>query len=161
MFPNLSAKLKLYLTALGDQSILNHRTAELFQKERELLTREAMLGKGSAADISSLSQQEKLEVLRSLLIRKVAEGEYAGDAIAAIQLLEKKPIHVHYSCDIPIASEIGDIIKSAFGLLCISPVIFLTILLVNPGICSQGNQSQFCKGAESTSKFFYNYKDVK
>jgi len=91
MFPNLSAKIKLYLSAMGDQSIINHRTAELFQKERELLTREAMLGKGSAADISSLTHQEKLEVLRSLLIKKLSQGEYAGDVISAIQLLERKP----------------------------------------------------------------------
>jgi hypothetical protein len=119
-----------------------------------------------ATNFIALTPAQKLNVLEALLVERVANNEYAEDAMQAIALLQPPAIkqpstnrNIAHSFDIPILSEVGDILKMATVAGVLIGGALLVILAVNPRFCGEQNGSRFCSQVTATYKFFYNPKE--
>lgn len=119
-----------------------------------------------ASNFITLTQKQRLNVLEALLVERVANDENCDDVMAAIAMLQPSTIkqpstnrNIAHSFDIPILSEVGDILKMATvaGLL-IGGALLVT-LAVNPRICGEWNGSQFCNQVNGAYRYFYNPKE--
>ena len=116
-----------------------------------------------ASNFITLTQKQRLNVLEALLVERVANDENCDDVLNAIALLQPPPIkqpsanrNVAHSFDIPILSEVGDILKMATVVGLLIGGALLVTLGVNPRFCSEKNGSQFCNQVSNVQKYFYN-----
>jgi hypothetical protein len=138
MFKKVKSTFNRYLTAVGDQKIIDERIKELFAYEKAVATKSALLGDAETQDLQVLTKAEQIKLMRALIIQKVANGESATEAIAALVLLEHQPPHAiknDHLYSIPVLSEIGDIIRCGFGLAVLTPAVIALMLWLNPGMC--------------------------
>ncbi|GAX45910.1 hypothetical protein NIES4075_69310 [Tolypothrix sp. NIES-4075] len=164
MFKKVKSTFNRYLTAVGDQKIIDERIKELFAYEKAVATKSALLLVAEAEDLQILSKPEQIKLMRALIIQKVANGESATEAIAALALLENQPPHAikhDHLYSIPVLTEIGDIIRCGFWLAVLTPAVIALMLHFNPSMCagveSTANNSQVCNAARAFNKFFYDY----
>ncbi|MGI2908338.1 hypothetical protein [Tolypothrix sp. VBCCA 56010] len=156
--------VKRYLTAIADQQIIDQRIKELFEIEKQIATKQALLGDAKGDVLQTLTHSEQIKLLKALVIQKVANNESAEEAIAALALIENKPPHAikhDHLYSIPVLSELGDIIRCGFWLGTLTPAVIALMLCLNPGMCKpiggSANISQVCSAARAFDKFFYNY----
>jgi hypothetical protein len=174
MFKQIKSTINRYLTLIGDQQIIDQRTKELFEIEKDITEKLALCGNPEAYSLAKLSKAEQIKLLRGLLIEKALKSEYVGDVIKVIELLENQPPHAikhDHLYNIPVLSEIGDIIRCGFWLTVLTPAVIALMLCLNPGMCKPivrvaspsgegtANNSQVCNAARAFDKFFYNYKN--
>lgn len=166
LFTRLTKTINRYLTAIGDQQIIDERIKQLHVMEKQIVTKNALLGNSSLLELNDLSKAEQVQLLRSLVIQRVAKGESADDALAALAVIENQPPHPikrDYLYSIPVLSEIGDIIRFGFWLTVLTPAAIALMLCLNPGMCKpigdSANNSQVCNAARTFDKFFYNYEN--
>jgi hypothetical protein len=113
-----------------------------------------------ASNFITLTPKQRLNILESLLLERVANGENCDDilnAIAMLQIPTQQPStnrNIAHSFDIPILSEIGDIIKMATVAWLMVGGAMLVILAVNPRFCGEKNGSQFCNQTRLVGRYF-------
>ncbi|NEU77035.1 hypothetical protein PI95_032190 [Hassallia byssoidea VB512170] len=158
--------IKRYLTAVGDQQIIDQRLAELFEIEKVVTIKRAYLGDAEVDDLSVLTKPEQIKLLRALVIKKVASGESAEEALNALVVIENIPPHSirhDYLYSIPVLSEVGDIIRVGFSLTMLGGAAVALIVFFSPALCKPNalgvNNSQVCNAARAFDKFFRNYED--
>lgn len=118
-----------------------------------------------AASFIALTQKQRLNILESLLLERLANGEDAEEIMQAIAMLQPpstKPTsttrNIHHSFYIPIASEIGDILRTATLAVLVTGGVMAVILVANPRFCGERNSSQFCEQVNSAGRYFYDPK---
>lgn len=158
-FEHLAETLYRYLSAMGDQRIIDQRTKELLDLEKEIARKQALSGNAKIEDLGTLTHSEQIRLLKALILQKVANNESAEEAITALSLIENKPPHTikhDHLYGIPILSEIGDVLRMATLAGLLVGGAMLVILGVNPRFCGEQNGSQFCEQVNSVYKYFYN-----
>lgn len=110
-----------------------------------------------AASFIALTQKQKLNVLEALLLERVANNEDAEEIMQAIAMLRTPSTNrnVAHSFDIPILSEVADILKMATVAALLVGVAMAVILAVNPRFCGSNNSSQFCGQVNDVYRYFY------
>jgi hypothetical protein len=115
-----------------------------------------------AVSFIALTQKQRLNILESLLLEKVANGEDAEEIMQAIAMLHPPSTeltstnrNVHHSFYIPIASEMGDLLRSATLAALLAGVVMAVILAANPRFCGSNNSSQFCSQVNDAYRYFY------
>lgn len=166
LFTRLTKTINRYLILIGDQQIIDQRIKQLLEIEKEIATRQALLGNAKTEDLQVLIKPEQIKLLRALVIKKVANAESTDDALAALAVIENQPPHPikrDYLYSIPVLSELGDIIRFGFWLTVLTPAAIALMLCLNPGMCKPiegtANNSQVCNAARTFDKFFRNYED--
>lgn len=150
-----------YLTAIADQKIIDQRTKELFEIEKVVTIKRAYLGDAEAEDLQVLTKPEQIKLLKALVIQKVANNESAEEALAALALIGNKPPHpIKYDhlYSIPVLSEIADILKMVTIVGLMITGTSLVALTVNPRLCGEWNNSQFCNQTRSVYRYFVDLK---
>lgn len=97
MFTKLSKTVNRYLTAIADQQIIDQRIKELLEIEKEVTAKQALLGDAEVDGLQLLTKIEQINLLRALVIQKVADGESAEEALNALVVIENKP--PFFSCE--------------------------------------------------------------
>ncbi|MBW4571197.1 MAG: hypothetical protein KME31_25235 [Tolypothrix carrinoi HA7290-LM1] len=166
LFNRLTTTINRYLTAISDQQIIDQRLTELFEIEKEVAAKQALLGDAEGDVLQVLTHSEQVKLLRALVIQKVANGESAEEALNALAIIENTPPHPikrDYLYSIPVLSEIGDIIRCGFWLTVLTPAVIALMLWLNPAMCKpiggSANNSQVCSAARAFDKLFYNYQN--
>ncbi len=157
MFNKLTDAINRYLTAIADQQIIDQRTKELFEIEKQVAAKQALLGDAEGDVLQVLTHSEQVKLLKALVIQKVANNESAEEAFAALALIENKPPHAikyDHLYNIPVLSEIADILKMVTIVGLMITGTSLVALTVNPQLCAEWNGSQFCNQTRSVSRYF-------
>lgn len=137
---------------------LDHETTD-----KSFITPEEMSlipNRKEASNFIALTQKQRLNVLEALLLERVANDQNCDDVLNAIAMLQQPTKqastsrNIAHSFDIPIISEIGDILRmgTLAGLLIGGAM--LVILGVNPGFCGEQNGSKFCDQTRSVYRYF-------
>jgi hypothetical protein len=146
-----------YLTAIADQQIIDQRIKELFEIEKEVAARQALLGDAKGEILQTLTRSEQIKLLKALVIQKVANGESAEEAITVLAVLEDRPPHAikhDHLYNVPVLSEVADILKMATIVGLMITGTSLVALAVNPRLCGEWNGSQFCNQTRSVYRYF-------
>lgn len=155
MFNKLTAVFNRYLTAIGDQQLIDQRIKELFEIEKEVTIKRAYLGDAEVDDLRVLTHSEQVKLLRALILQKIASDQNTEGAIAALASIENKPPHTikyDHLYSIPVLSEIGNIIRFWFTFAMVAGVGIALTTLVKPTMCnpietedgSKANNSLVC-----------------
>lgn len=161
--------IRRYLTAIGDQQIIDQRTKELFEIEKEITIKRAYLGDAEVDDLQVLTYAEQVKLLRALVIKKVANNESAEEAFAALSLIENKRPHTikhNYSFDIPLLSELDRLLYVSVSITALAVAAIALLVTLKPSMCNaietedgwKANESQVCNANRAVYKFFYDYE---
>ncbi len=128
---------------------------------------------------------EQLIILEALLLARARDGKPVADIIAAIETIkaddnnsmpksspEKNETLITHKYQIPVLSEIGDIIYIAGKLILFTPMVvylyFAAMFLTNPSRCETQvtihgefeNRSSYCQIVMQFNRFFSDYQKV-
>lgn len=104
----------------------------------------ALASKLGVGNVISLSPESSLKILNALLIEKVAKGELIEDIVLVIKMLQssvdnqkyqERTIRQLHVFQVPILSELGDIISRISTVVTLLLVGCLLFAFSNPKIC--------------------------
>lgn len=171
MSSEIKKKADLREKLLNDQKLLEEREKLLIQANSDLPI--------------FFDKDEKLIVLEALLLARVRDEKPVADVIAAIELIkadvenlmpsksfENKETIITHKYQIPVLSELGDVIYSMRRLILFTPVAiylcFVAMLFLSPRTCETRvtqygdfeNKSSYCQMLMQFNRFFSDYQKI-